>query len=421
MTLATFLVAENLKMEDFHAKSVEDKEKIISDINENNAEYVKELEANSVSKEELTKAIAKKDAEHKAQSDAVLKNLEILAGRIAKMGKTESGEPATIKSIIAEKFEEVKGLRTVAPGSNEEVTIKADVSTASVAGNTGAYMLSGVGQLNTRAMVMENLFPTITVSGSNINKDIKYYDWDEATVVRAAEMVAECAQFPESTAAWVERSCPIRKVGDTIPVCEEFFEDESMFAGELEFFLRTNVALKVDDQLINGDGAGANLKGLILSSTTYVPVASGIADASIYDLIVVLKKAISEIGGSKYMPNFVLMNNADICKMKLKKDSNNNYILPPFVDRSGNIVDGLMVMEDNAIPANELVLGDSNFGRIYSAAGLSVSRGTVDKQFIEDAITLKVRRRLALVIREADKAGFMHVPSISAALVTIAS
>ena len=301
------------------------------------------------------------------------------------------------------------------------VTIKADVSTASVSGNTGAYMLSGVGQLNTRAMVMENLFPTITVSGSNINKDIKYYDWDEATVVRAAEMVAECAQFPESTAAWVERSCPIRKVGDTIPVCEEFFEDESMFAGELEFFLRTNVALKVDDQLINGDGAGANLKGLILSSTTYVPVASGIADASIYDLIVVLKKAISAIGGSKYMPNFVLMNNADICKMKLKKDSNNNYILPPFVDRSGSIVDGLMVMEDNAIPANQLVLGDSNFGRIYSAAGLSVSRGTVDKQFIEDAITLKVRRRLALVIREADKAGFMHVPSISAALTTLAS
>ena len=87
MTLATFLVAENLKMEDFHAKSVEDKEKIISDINENNAEYVKELESNSVSKEELTKAIAQKDAEQKAQSDAILKNLEILAGRIAKNGK----------------------------------------------------------------------------------------------------------------------------------------------------------------------------------------------------------------------------------------------------------------------------------------------------------------------------------------------
>jgi hypothetical protein len=421
MTLATFLVAENLKMEDFHAKSVEDKEKIISDINENNAEYVKELESNSVSKEELTKAIAQKDAEQKAQSDAILKNLGILAGRIAKMGKTESGQPATVKSIIAEKFEEVKGLQEVSPGSSQEVTIKADVSTASVSGNTGGYVLPGIGQLNTRAMVMENLFPTITVSGANINKNIKYYDWDEATVVRAAEKVAECALFPESTAAWIERDCPIIKIGDTIPVCEEFFEDESMFAGELEFFLRTNVALKVDSELINGPGGVGEMKGLIASSTTYVPVASGISDASIYDLIVVLKKAISEIGGSKYMPNFVLMNNADICKMKLKKDSNNNYILPPFVDRSGNIVDGLMVMEDNAIPANQLVLGDSNFGRIYSAAGLSVSRGTVDKQFIEDAITLKVRRRLALVIREADKAGFMHVPSISAALVTLAS
>jgi HK97 family phage major capsid protein len=181
------------------------------------------------------------------------------------------------------------------------------------------------------------------------------------------------------------------------------------------------VALKVDDQLINGDGTGNNLKGLIASATTYVPAAAGIPSPTIYDLIVKVKAAITSTGGSKYMPNFVLMNNEDICAMDLSKDGNNNYIMPPFVSRDGETVKGLRVIEDNAIPANQLVVGDANYGRIYAAAGLTMSRGTIDKQFVEDAMTLKVRRRLALLIREADKTGFYHVADIDAALVTIGS
>jgi len=420
MTIATFLVAAKMTQEAFDAQSPEEQAKAFNEINENNIEYIKELKENSVSKEELTEAITAKNAEVQAQYTVLVKTMNTLASKIAKQGIIEDGKPATIKSVVSEKFEAIKGLKDNAPGSAQEVTIKADTSTASIQNNEGAYDVAGVGQLATRTLAMESLFATTTVTGPNVNKTIRYYDWDEATIVRAADMVAECAQFPESTASWKRNSLEIQKVGDTLPVCEEFFEDESMFAGELEFFLRTNVALKVDDQLINGDGTGNNLKGLIASATTYVPAAAGIPSPTIYDLIVKVKAAITATGGSKYMPNFVLMNNEDICAMDLSKDGNNNYIMPPFVSRDGETVKGLRVIEDNAIPANQLVVGDANYGRIYSAAGLTMSRGTIDKQFVEDAMTLKVRRRLALLIREADKTGFYHVADIDAALVTLA-
>ncbi len=421
MTIATFLVAAKMTQEAFDAQSPEEQAKAFNEINENNIEYIKELKENSVSKEELTEAITAKNAEVQAQYTVLVKTMNTLASKIAKQGTIEDGKPATIKSVVSEKFEAIKGLKLFSPGSDQEVEIKASVSTASVIDNQGAYDVAGVGQLATRTLAMESLFATTTVTGPNVNKTIRYYDWDEATIVRAADMVAECAQFPESTASWKRNSLEIQKVGDTLPVCEEFFEDESMFAGELEFFLRTNVALKVDDQLINGDGTGNNLKGLIASATTYVPAAAGIPSPTIYDLIVKVKAAITSTGGSKYMPNFVLMNNEDICAMDLSKDGNNNYIMPPFVSRDGETVKGLRVIEDNAIPANQLVVGDANYGRIYAAAGLTMSRGTIDKQFIEDAMTLKVRRRLALLIREADKTGFYHVADIDAALVTIGS
>ena len=115
------------------------------------------------------------------------------------------------------------------------------------------------------------------------------------------------------------------------------------------------------------------------------------------------------------------MNISDINKMKLKKDANDNYIIPPFVDRSGNVVDGVTVIEDNQVAANTMFIGDSRFARIYEKTGLEISEGRVDAQFIEDAMTIKVRKRLAFLIRTVDQTGFKQVTSISGALTTLAS
>jgi HK97 family phage major capsid protein len=266
-----------------------------------------------------------------------------------------------------------------------------------------------------------NIFPTIPVNGDNINSDIKYYDWDEATTVRAAATIAEGAVFPESTAKWKQYNLPIRKIGDTLPVSEEFFEDEAMFAAELQLFLMTNVDIVIDDQIINGDGTGTELTGLITSSPAFTAAASGISDASIYDLLVKVSEDITTNRGSKYIPNFALMNIADINKMKLKKDANDNYVMPPFVSRDGQDVSGMLIVEDNNVVANTMVVGDTRYGKLYQRAGLTVSRGEVDAQFVEDMMTLKVRKRLAFLVREVDKTGFRYIADIDADLVTLAT
>ena len=67
-----------------------------------------------------------------------------------------------------------------------------------------------------------------------------------------------------------------------------------MFANELAMFLRLNVELERNDQIINGDGTGQNLDGLDTVCPAYTPAAAGITDASIYDLIVKLKEEIEE-------------------------------------------------------------------------------------------------------------------------------
>lgn len=333
--------------------------------------------------------------------------------------EVEKSKSVTLKDELAANKEVLK---EIAGGiSNKEVVVKALATRASVANNEQAYDLPDLGQLATRKLSMYDIFPKLTVGDGNNNGVIRYYDWDEATIARAAAAVAEGAVFPESTAKFKKGSVSIQKIGDTLPVTEEFFEDAQMFAAELGMFLDTNVALEVDRQIALGDGTGNQITGLVASVDAFTPVASGIADASIYDLLVKVAESITSGGGSKYMPNFAVMNIADINKMKLKKDANKNYVLPPFVTRDGANVAGITIIEANIIPANTMVIGDNRFARIYEKGGVEMSKGYSGTQFVEDEMTLKARKRLAFLIRAADKGGFKKVTSISAALVTLAT
>lgn len=380
-------------------------------------------------KAQIDKAATKEDLDavktqlEEMKNDSTVKDLlNEVAEKVAqieeKTNVSEEKEETMLEGIRKNK-EQIKKL--INKTSAKEVVIKADTLRASIASNTQSYNLPDITQLAHRKLTLWDLFPKIPISESNNNGTIKYWDWDEATTVRAAAAVAEGAAFPESTAKWAEYTLTLKKIGDTLPVSEEFMEDEAMFAGELSMFLETNVAIKVDTDLANADGTGNNIKGIVSSVDAYTPVASGITDASIYDLLVKVSESITSTGGSKYSPDFVLMNIADINKMKLKKDANNNYIIPPFVSRDGKQVDTIVVVECNAIAANSCVIGDRRYARVYFKPGVELSKGEINAQFVEDMTTLKARKRLAFLIKNGDKGGFAKVTSISAALTTLAT
>jgi len=364
----------------------------------------------------------KSQIEAATQNNATKTEIEELRQSLKQIQENTESKTAPVLSLAKQLAAEKETLKSIASGnSNKEVVVKALADRAIIDGNEQAFDLPDIGQLATRKLTMYDVFPKLNIGAGNDNGTIRYYDWDEATIVRAAAAVAEGELFPESTAAFKMYSIPVQKIGDSLPVTEEFFEDEQMFAAELGLFLETNVKLAIDTQLADGDGTGNTIKGLKASVPTFTPVASSIFDASIYDLIVKVSETITATGGSKYTPNVVFMNIVDINKMKLKKDTLGNYVLPPFVTVGGVVVDGITVLESNNITANTLVLGDRRYGRIYEKGGIVLSKGLVGTQFTEDEMTLKARKRMAFLIRNADKGGWRKVTSISAALVTLAS
>jgi HK97 family phage major capsid protein len=337
---------------------------------------------------------------------------------LKKLGDVNSNTPTEVKTLakeLTEKSVEIKEImRTV---GNGEVELKALTNLASVANNAQGVFVPGITQLGHKERSLYNVLPKVVVSDSNTGGVVRYRDWDAATTVRAAAMVAEGALFPESTAKFAWYSLDLRKIGDTLPVTEEFFEDEELAASELEMFLNINVNLVIDDQLINGDNTGQNLKGLFNSSTPYVAPASGIADPNIKDLVIKMRNEITRVNGSKFSPDMVVVNSLTMESLILAKDANNNYIF----DEDTGTIGGLFVIVDENVADNALAIGDRRYARIYERTGVVLSRGMANAQFLEDEMTLKARKRMLLLIKNGDVSGFLNVTDVTAASLLLAS
>lgn len=379
-----------------------------------NSDQIKALEAEVKSLKEVD------NTEFETSFKDIQKGLEEQGLALAKMNSNNN--ESKVKTLVGVITDNEAGIKSSIEnkGTEHSFSVKADYLRAGVANSTQALRLDSIGQLATRKLSLYDIFQKVPV-GSGSNGVIRYADWDSASIVRAAAMVAEGAAFPESTAAFAEYSLDLKKIGDTIPMSEEVLQDTPRFAAELSNFLNVNVALIEDTELYAGAGTTTHMKGVYTSAGEYVAAASGIAGATIYDLIVKMSESMTAAAGSKYMPNFALMNIIDINKMRLSKDANENYIMPPFVTTDGTAVAGITIIESNAVTADTMLIGDSRYGKIYEVEGYNVSTGYTDTQFAEDLVTLKAKKREALLIRIADEGGFKKETGIAAALVTLAT
>lgn len=378
----------------------------------------KEATANMITKEEAEQAIQKAIEEAtgtmKAQLEKTYKAVLEQGTTISKLKATGSSTVKSRSQVIKEAISENKEtIKEIANGSTKELVIKADTTRASITDTTSATLLPEIGQLGVKRRSLYNVAQKLQLSETNNQGTIRYIDWDESTTARAAAMRAEGALFPESTAKFIQYTIDLKKVGDTLPVTAEFFEDEALAAAELEMFLNVNVDSVIDDQIVNGDGTSNNLKGLLASVPTYTATAAGIADANIYDLITKMSTGITFNRGSKYNVSFAAMNKNTIDALILKKDANNNYQFPT------NHPIYSMIIEDNNIADNVLVVGDGRYMRIYEKPGVVMSKGEPANQFLEDMMTLKARKRLLFLIRTVDQTGFLKCTDIEAALATL--
>jgi HK97 family phage major capsid protein len=407
-------------LEELTAKFLEDKKTY--------NEQVKSLQEaelkNADNVESLRKTVA--DLEEnlvKAQS-VMLKQGEALQ----KINFTEKKDG--VKKTIIEKFQDAfteagekveQFKKGEISGLNLEVkdyySTKGTVDIDDLQNSTISMQLGGFGKKPVRNTVIAGLFNNQAVTNPS-RGEITYTDQD--TLARNAATVARCTAVPESDINWIEQSCTIQKIGDSIPICREAIEDVPAVEAEVRNFLLENVALEEDNQYLLGDGTGNNLKGVDSVAPNWAAgtFALAVPTPSVYDVISTGVTQIKVAGeGSFYQPNWTLMHPDDVEEMRLTKDANGNYIIPPFADLSTFSIRGTKIIESTLVPQNQMYIGDFSFGTVYTSRNLMLEianqHGT---DFLSDILRMKATSRKALVIRNVHAGAFLHVASISQAI-----
>jgi len=97
-----------------------------------------------------------------------------------------------------------------------------------------------------------------------INTDQNAFSYlEETTFTNNAAEAAEGSAVGEAALAFTEQTEAIRKMGIFIPVTDELLADESGIQGYLNSRLQTMIRLRLDSQLLSGDGTAPNLEGIL--------------------------------------------------------------------------------------------------------------------------------------------------------------
>ena len=403
-------------------------------------EYHTALEKHREEKEvELNKSISEKASSEELETlkaevaklkdsefEAMKSTLKAQGKEMAKL--VEQVETSTAKESQSFTASVLKGLKDNADrlkdvlkdGSGTvKLEIKASQDAADITSGTDfATMESGVGQIATRQALMKSLFPVQPIS----TEYLKYND--QETIVRDAKNVAGCAASTHnSKITWQVRTLQITKVRDYVDVCVDMMEDYDFVEGEIRNLVSTDVALKVDEQLLLGSGVYPETNSVAAVASTFAAgdYALSIQDATLIDLIKVAGAQISDFGqNNKFMADTVLLNPVDACKMQLLKDADGNYMVPNWITADGVNIGAMRVIANQLIPANQAYIFDSSKGTIYQRKGATVELAFENREnFEKELVTVKAYERLNFRVRNVDANAFMHIADLTAATAAI--
>ena len=244
------------------------------------------------------------------------------------------------------------------------------------------------------------LIPTIATS----QHVIKYLQ--ETVNATGSAETAEGALTPEASVEWAEVTAPIVKIAVSHPITEELGADEPAMRGIVDQRLRLFQNNREDFSILQGDGVGPNMTGL-LNTAGIQNLNESIAGApTAQDFLELIHNAKTLIFGAFQMPTDVVMTAASWEVLRLAKDGNLNYLLGPPSDSGVARAWGLPVtvnqnMDERAAAGTVPVLvGDFRQGATIfrrQEVSLSITDSHAD-EFLRGILRVRLVSRLGLVV-----------------------
>lgn len=345
--------------------------------------------------------------ETKASVDKALTEMNALAGRVTEMEQKNSrrgGQGENEAKSIGQRFiasDEVKAV--MSRSSNWKGTVQIEVKNITSASSTGISGTTGlvvsdrqpqiIQQPSRKLVIRDLLMPGNTGSGS-----IDFVK--ESGFTNNADFVAEnpANPKPQSDIQYQLDMLPVRTIAHFVMASKQILADAPMLQSYIDGRLRYGLAYKEDDALLNGDGSGVSIKGLMASSTKYArPGGVLIENETMIDR---LRLAMLQTALAEYPATGHILNPADWASIELTKDGQSRYVFANPLGLTGPILWGLPVAETLAMGQGKFMTGAFSLAaQLFDREDATVSISTEDRDnFVKNMVTILAEERVVLAV-----------------------
>jgi HK97 family phage major capsid protein len=211
-----------------------------------------------------------------------------------------------------------------------------------------------------------------------------------------ARPVTEGTTKPQSELTFNLYTAPVRTIAHIFRASRQIMDDAPALASYIN--ARGTYGLKYveETQLLNGNGTGQNLNGIVPQATAFAPEFNP-SDETAIDR---LRLAILQVILAEYPASGFVLNPIDWARIELTKDNEGRYIVGNAQSPIGPSLWGLPVVQTQAMAAGEFLTGAFNLAaQIFDRMGVEVLLSTEDQDnVVKNMITIRVEERLAFAV-----------------------
>ena len=347
-------------------------------------------------------SLGKVSADTKTALDNIGIEQRTLADRLLAIEQKRSAENDLPKQEdgFGEQFVKNTGFENfVKADARGRVRLELKNTVTNTIGNTYSERRPGLVEGAFRLFTIEDLLTKIPTDAPTI-------DWVRENVfTNAAAETAEGAQKPQSSITFTTGTMPISTVAHWIKITRQLAKDNAALAAYINRRMVYGVNLRVENQLLVGNGVAPNINGLLNTGnfTAHSYTAASLTAAGLtnnrFDLI---GAAMGDAALADYPADTVIMNTGDWWKLRMAKDSQGRYLLGEPGSAAVPQLFGASIVASNAMTAGQVWVGN-----LAQAATLWIREGVVvemsdsdENNFQLNLITIRAERRLALTVEK---------------------
>lgn len=382
-----------------------------TEIKNANAEMQKEIKSQGEATAETKSRLEKAEGQFGELKELFGKVDEKLKGLEAKAARPDAG--AMQRKSMGEMFvgsDVYEQMKSQGRGSNQPVAMnKKDIT--SLAASAGSLVRpdrdSRVFQDPNRPLRIRDLIPTVPTASNAVEfmRENVFTNNAGSQGTTAGIGAGEFVAKNESNITYELVTKPVRTIAHWMPASRQILSDAPMLQNLIDNRLTYGLDLESDDQLLNGDGTGQNLDGILADAdiNDAGELPSGTAAADIPSAMIDhIRKAIRiEQQFEYYNMTGLVLNPVDWEVLETAKATDGHYLMVSMpTGRATETVWRVPVIVTNAITAGTFLIGDWNMGAVvYDREDVSVrvSESHAD-YFVKNGVAILAEERYCMAI-----------------------